>query len=75
LFAEKSFRLSEKMRLELRAEVFNVFNHRNILAGRNANYNTNAFGTPAATNFGGANAGIANVDPSRELQFQVRFRF
>lgn len=75
LFAEKSFRLSERMRLEFRAEVFNVFNHRNILSGRNANYNTNVFGTPAANNFGGANAGISNVDPSRELQFQVRFRF
>lgn len=75
LFAQKSFSLGERMRLELRAEVFNVFNNRNILAGRNATYGTAIFGTPTTTNFGGANGGIANVDPSRELQFQARFRF
>jgi hypothetical protein len=75
LFGQKSFSLNERMRLELRAEVFNVFNNRNILAGRNASYGTPIFGTPTTTNFGGANGGIANVDPSRELQFQVRLRF
>ena len=75
LYAQKSFSLSERMRIEFRAEVFNIFNNRNILAGRNANYGTSFLGTPTTTNFGGANGGIANVDPSREIQFQLRFRY
>ncbi len=75
VFVQKSFSLTERAKVELRAEVFNIFNNRNILAGRNANYGTSFSGTPTTTNFGGANGGIANVDPSRELQFQVRFRY
>lgn len=34
----KSFRLSERFRLEALAEVFNLFNQANILGGANANY-------------------------------------
>ena len=75
LFVQKSFSFTEKAKLEFRAEVFNVFNHRNFLTGRNANYGTGIYGTPTTTNFSGANGGIANVDPSREVQFQVRFRY
>ncbi len=62
VFGQKSFSFGEKFRLELRAEVFNVFNHRNIY-GRNGTYGNNGLG------------GIANTEPSREFQFQARFRF
>ncbi len=74
LFAQKSFSLREKMQLEFRTEVFNVFNHRNIY-GRNGTYGNNGFIGTTPILFGTAIGGIANVDPSRELQFQVRFRY
>lgn len=75
IYAQKSFSLSERMRLEFRAEVFNLFNNRNIY-GRNGTYLNNGIVSPAAKNsVGSALGGIANVDPSRELQFQVRFRY
>ena len=73
LFAQKSFLLNERMSIEFRAEVFNIFNNRNIY-GRNGNYGSALLGTPAAT-LGAATGGIASVDPSREIQFQLRFRY
>ncbi len=73
LFAQKSFLLNERMSVEFRAEVFNIFNNRNIY-GRNGNYGNALLGTPSAT-LGAATGGIASVDPSREIQFQVRFRY
>ncbi len=73
LFAQKAFSFREKMSLEFRAEVFNIFNHRNIY-GRNGNYGNALLGTPSAI-LGSATSGIASVDPSREIQFQVRFRY
>ena len=73
LFAQKSFLFSERTSLEFRAEVFNVFNHRNIY-GRNGNYGSPFLGNPSPL-LGNATGGIASVDPSREVQFQVRFRY
>ena len=58
-------------RLALRAEVFNLFNHANFL-GRNGTYGDT--GTPLAT-FGQALAGLANVDPGRMVQLQIKFSF
>ena len=55
----------------LRIEAFNLFNHANIL-GRNGTYGDAA--TPLPT-FGLALSGLANIDPGRMLQVQVRFRF
>lgn len=73
LFAQKSFSINEKARLEFRAEVFNVFNNRNIY-GRFGNYGSAIIGAPNPF-LGTALGGIANVDPSREIQFQARFRY
>ena len=80
LYAQKSFTFKERMRLELRVEVFNAFNNRNIY-GRNGTYGTSGatgnngiVGTPLPT-LGAATAGISSVDASREIQFQVRFRY
>lgn len=74
LYAQKSFTLSERMRIELRAEIFNMFNHSNFY-GRVSTYGKSLLSLPATFNFGGALGGIANTDPGRELQFQARFRF
>jgi hypothetical protein len=74
LFAQKSFSLSERLKVELRLEAFNVFNHRNIY-GRTGTYGNNGIiGTPNPL-LGTALGGIANTDASRELQFQIRFRY
>jgi hypothetical protein len=71
LFAEGGYALAGGRRVSLRAEVFNLFNHANIL-GRNGTYGDT--GTPLAT-FGQANAGLANVDPGRMLQIEIKFSF
>jgi hypothetical protein len=55
----------------LRMEVFNLFNHANVL-GRQTNYGDT--GT-VAPNFGQALTGLANIDPARMVQFQVRYIF
>ena len=56
----------------LRVEAFNLFNHANIL-GRNG-----VFGCDTATTlatFGQASPGLANIDPPRMVQLQVRYAF
>ena len=73
LYAQKTFSLSERAKIEFRAEAFNIFNHRNIY-GRNTTYGSAVVGMPSVL-LGTALGGIANVDPSREFQFQVRFRY
>ncbi|HEY9233084.1 MAG TPA: TonB-dependent receptor, partial [Blastocatellia bacterium] len=71
-FVEHEIRFSERYRLSLRAESYNLFNHSNYY-GRNGVFGTGATAPPAL--FGTPTAGIANVDPARELQFMFRFRF
>jgi hypothetical protein len=70
LFAEGGLRIAGR-RLTLRGEVFNLFNHANILA-RNGTYGDT--GTPLST-FGQATPGLAAVDPGRVAQVQVKFSF
>ena len=55
----------------LRIEVFNLFNHANIL-GRNGTYGDAAAPLPS---FGLALPGLANIDPGRMLQVQLRYSF
>ena len=73
LFAQKSFAFNEKTSLEFRAEVFNIFNHRNIY-GRSGNYGSAILSTPSPL-LGAAIGGINNADPDRQIQFQMRIRF
>ncbi|HXN65784.1 MAG TPA: carboxypeptidase regulatory-like domain-containing protein [Candidatus Acidoferrales bacterium] len=68
---QKSFKFGETFRVNFRAEAFNVFNHFNVF-GRNGTYGNNA--TPASA-LGAPLSGIANVGPSRQLQFQMRLLF
>jgi hypothetical protein len=71
LFAEKQISLTERFKLSLRAEGFNLTNHNNIV-GRNGTWGNAE--TPVQT-FGTPLGGINNVDPGREFQFMARFRF
>ena len=72
LFVERGFHLSAAT-LTIRAEVFNVTDHENVV-GRNAVYGNAATGAPLAT-FGQPLGGIANVDPGRQFQLGARVRF
>jgi hypothetical protein len=70
VFVEGGLRRGRRQ-IRLRVEGFNVFNHANIL-GRIGVYGDAA--TPNA-NFGTPNTGLANIDPARMIQFQLRFVF
>ena len=58
----RDFRFKEKARLQLRAEVFNVFNHPNF---------TNPVTTLGAANFGG----VSGTEDPRQVQLAVRVYF
>ena len=71
-FIEREFPLvAERVKLNLRAEAFNVLNHPNF-AGYNGIYGNNS--TPAS-GFGSPATGITNQLPARSLQFQVKLTF
>jgi len=71
VFAEGRIHLGAGRSATVRAEVFNLFNHANIL-GRIGTYGD---GAAPASAFGTPNTGLANLDPARMVQFQVRFNF
>ncbi|HXB75764.1 MAG TPA: carboxypeptidase regulatory-like domain-containing protein [Candidatus Acidoferrales bacterium] len=75
-FIERPFALpfakrGESVRLDLRAEAFNVFNHPNF-AGYSGTYGN---GATAGAGFGTPLVGITNQFPARSLQFSAKFRF
>jgi hypothetical protein len=81
LFVEDRIRLSERTRLLLRLEGFNLFNHGNYLGRGQTIYGDAATPNPTfgqlvavgtATN---ALPAFANVDPPRMFQLQARFIF
>lgn len=67
----KRFAFSENRRLELRAEVFNLFNRNNYIRVNNV------YGNDAAPrqSFLQPQPGLSNTDPARQLQFGARFIF
>jgi hypothetical protein len=71
IFLEGRLRTGQRRAVTLRIEGFNVFNHANIL-GRSGIYGDTL--TPAAS-FGTPNTGLANLDPARQAQFEVKFTF
>jgi hypothetical protein len=77
LFVQRVFVVEERVRLELRAEAFNIFNHPNIVARSGTlggiNSTTGGFNVPAT--FAQGVGGINGVDPGRQFQFQVRVRY
>ena len=73
IFIEKQVVIRERVKLDLRGESFNLFNHNNIV-GRNGTYGNLASGLPLTT-FGQPLGGIASTDPGREFQFLVHLSF
>ncbi len=73
LFIEHELNLNDRVKLSLRAESFNLFNHSNIV-GRNGVYGNATTGQPLST-FGQPLGGISNVDPGRQFQLIFRARF
>ena len=72
-FAVKKFlRLTNRMRFEIRGDIFNLFNNSNFYAFNNI-YGNGA--TASAETFGQPIGGISNVDPGRQFQFTGRFVF
>ncbi|HEX8097366.1 MAG TPA: TonB-dependent receptor, partial [Pyrinomonadaceae bacterium] len=67
----KRFRVSESVRLELRAEAFNIFNHTNYIKLNNIYGN----GAAPLQTFMAPLAGVQNSDPGRQLQFGARLVF
>lgn len=67
----KKIPLHERFQAEARAEALNLMNSKNFLAV-NSTYGEGA--TPSAS-FGTPLTGVANTDPSRQLQFVVRLIF
>ena len=71
-FVERVFPLGgERVRLNLRAEAFNVFNHPNFV-GYSGTYGN---GATAGAGFGQPLTGITNQLPARSLQFSLRLMY
>lgn len=67
----RRFQLRENVRLELRAEVFNLTNHTNYIKLNNIYGNASA---PLLT-FLASQPGVQNSDPGRQFQFGTRLIF
>jgi hypothetical protein len=59
----KNLRISDRFRLQFRAEAFNVFNHTNFLIGNNVSLHDPVFGQAGGTN------------PPRNVQFGLKMSF
>ena len=82
IFVENRIRLSERTRLLLRLEGFNIFNHGNFLGRGVTTYGNGATPDPTFGQFVGnvgtttnAIPAFANIDPPRMFQLQARFIF
>ena len=80
LFAEGRLKHSSRA-LVLRVEMFNLFNHGNILGRAQTTYgdtttvNTTFGQIAAAGTATNALPNLANIDPPRTVQFQIRYQF
>jgi hypothetical protein len=80
IFVEGRLKVSERTVL-LRLEGFNIFNHANILGRAQTTYGDTRSANPtfgqivALGNATNALPSLANIDPPRMFQFQVRFLF
>jgi outer membrane receptor protein involved in Fe transport len=70
---QKSFHITERFNLILRAESFNTFNHLNLYS-LNGVYGNNTSGLPVPT-FAQPVGGLANVGSPRQMQFLARLVF
>jgi hypothetical protein len=70
-FLEKAFMIGERVRLNLRMESFNVFNHANFV-GYSGTYGN---GSAPGPGFGAPLVGITNQLPARSVQFSLKVAF
>lgn len=70
----KSFKLTEKLSLQLRGEFFNIFNHTNF-AGISANLESQAAGIPAYTPDVAESNPVVGSGGSRHIQLGAKFVF
>jgi hypothetical protein len=70
-FMERPFAFGERIRLNLRAEAFNVFNHANFVAFSGTYGN----GATAGAGFGQPLTGVTAQLPARSMQFSARLSF
>ena len=70
----KGFPIRESWELQLRMEVFNVFNIQNWDTPANGNLTINTNATTIATNVGRISNLAAGTNP-RQIQFGIRFMF
>lgn len=70
LRVNRSFALSERLRLEAIAEAFNALNHRNNLT-LNGNFGSGAYPSNPSSTFGQ----VTSVNDPRVMQFALRLRF
>jgi hypothetical protein len=70
-YLERPFAFGERLRIDLRAEAFNVLNHANF-TGYIGTYGN---GAAPATGFGSPGVGITNQLPARSMQFSIRVAF
>ena len=81
LFAEGRIKHGGQHALLLRAEVFNLFNHGNMLGraqtvyGDSATVNSSFGQVVSAGTATNALPSLANIDPPRMVQFQIRYEF
>jgi hypothetical protein len=70
----KSFKLTEKLSLQLRGEFFNIFNHTNF-AGVSANLESQSAGIPAYTPDVAESNPVVGSGGSRHIQLGAKFVF
>jgi len=70
-FIGKRITLTERLHANLRAEAFNVLNHRNVV-GFSGTWGNGATPGPG---FGAPLAGATNQLPAREMQFSAQIEF
>jgi hypothetical protein len=70
----KTFRLGERVNLQLRGEFFNIFNHTNF-AGLSANLESTAVGIPAYTPDVAESNPVVGSGGSRHIQLGAKFTF
>jgi hypothetical protein len=71
LSVSRQFTISERTRLEVRADGYNLFNNQNYYTFNNVYGSGSA---PVAT-FLRPVGGVANVDPARQFTFQLKLLF